>query len=282
MLLHGIIQRIFEIMLNICIDGQPQAAALQRDPLGLIALFQRIAPGVHGGEHHPVFPGEQVIVFQFQPADPGVVHVGKAQHRCQKFALGIPALAVLVDADAGDAVFCAEVPHRVGGLPLHPVAQKTVVGSAVTELFQQLPGVQVQQLGQSPGGEVQFIGGHFPGRSPQGPAAAVGCQQNAVRAEDAAPVGGHHRIPQLLPQCAFRVPPAGRKLQAEQPRGQPGKTDTAQKNCHQPCPGAEGAFRQGPQGFGFWHGRHLLWLIQPYAGGCAVMRMTNRAAARVQ
>ena len=144
MLLHGIIQRVFEIMLNVCIDGQPQAAALQRDPLGLIALFQRIAPGVHGGEHHAVFPGEQVVVFQFQPADPGVVHVGKAQHRRQKFALGIPALAVLVDADAGDAVFFAEVPHRVGGLPLHPVAQKTVVGSAVAELFQKLSGVQVQ------------------------------------------------------------------------------------------------------------------------------------------
>ena len=42
--LYGVIQRIFEIMLNVGVDGQPQAAALHRELLGLVALLQRIAP----------------------------------------------------------------------------------------------------------------------------------------------------------------------------------------------------------------------------------------------
>ena len=136
MLLHGIIQRVFKVMLDVCVNGQPQAAALQRHPLGLVALFQRIAPCVHGSKHHTVLPGEHLVVLELQPAHTGVVYVGKAQHACQKLPLRIPAFGVLIDADAGDAVCFAEVPHPVGGVPLHTVAQQAVVGAAVAELFQ--------------------------------------------------------------------------------------------------------------------------------------------------
>ena len=113
-LLHRIIQRIFQIMLNICIDGQPQPAALHGGKLGLITLRQRVAPSVHGGQHHSILPGKGVVVFKLQSADPGVVHVGKPQHRSQQLPLRVPALRVLIDADAGDAVCLAEVPHGVG------------------------------------------------------------------------------------------------------------------------------------------------------------------------
>ena len=132
----GIGQGVFEVVLDAGIDGQPQAAAFQRHPLGLVALFQRIAPCVHGGEHHTVLPGEHLVVLELQPAHTGVVYVGKAQHACQKLPLRIPAFGVLIDADAGDAVCFAEVPHPVGGVPLHTVAQQAVVGAAVAELFQ--------------------------------------------------------------------------------------------------------------------------------------------------
>ena len=86
-LLHRIIQRIFKIMLNICIDGQPQPAALHGGKLGLVALRQRVAPSIHGGQHHSVLPGKGVVVFELQPADPGIVHVGEPKHRSQKLPL---------------------------------------------------------------------------------------------------------------------------------------------------------------------------------------------------
>ena len=142
MLLDGIIQRILKVVLDVGVDGQPQAAAFQRHSLGLIALFQRVAPCVHGSEHHTVLPGEHLVILELQPAHTGVVYVGKAQHACQKLPLRIPAFGVLIDADAGDAVGFAEVPHGVGGVPLHPVAQKAVVGRTVAEFFQQLCFIQ--------------------------------------------------------------------------------------------------------------------------------------------
>ncbi len=58
MLLHRIIQRIFKVMLNICINGQPQPAALHGGKLGLVTLRQRVAPSVHGGQYHPILPGK--------------------------------------------------------------------------------------------------------------------------------------------------------------------------------------------------------------------------------
>ena len=252
--LYGIIQRIFEIMLNVGVDGQPQAAALHRELLGLVALLQRVAPGVHGGEHHAVLPGELLVVFQLQPAHSGVVHIGKAQHRRQKLPLRVPALAVLIDTDAGDAVFLAEIPHGIRHGTLHPVAQQTVVGGAVPELFQQGGFVQLQNLRKTVGGQLQFVGRHLPRAGPQGPAAAVGRQQHAVGTVDAAPVGGHHGVPQLLPQCPPGVPVPGGQLQPVEPGNKPCKADAAQKQRHQPGTGAERLLRQGAQGFGPGHG----------------------------
>ena len=264
MLLHGIIQRILKVVLDVGVDGQPQAAAFQRHFLGLVALFQRIAPGIHRRQHHAVVAGEHIIILQLQPAHPGVVHIGEAQHRRQKFPLRVPAFGVLIDADAGDAVRFAEVPHGVGGVPLHPVAQKAVVGSAVAEFFQQLCFIQFQYLRKALGRQLQLVGGHLAGRGPQGPAAAVGRQQHAVGTVDAAPVGGDHGVPQLLAEGAVGVPAAGKQLQIQKPCGQPRKADTAHQYGHQPCPGAEGPLRQGAQGTGrwfrLWHGRHLLMI----------------------
>ena len=136
-LLHSVGQRIFKVVLDTAVDGEPQTVPLGGKTLGLVALFQRVAPGVDSREHHAVFPGEQIIIFQFQPGHPCVVHIGEPQHRSQKRALRIPALAVLIDADAGDAVFLAKVPHGIGCGAVHPVAEETVVGAAVAEFFQQ-------------------------------------------------------------------------------------------------------------------------------------------------
>ena len=208
-LLHRIIQRIFKIMLNICIDGQPQPAAFHRDKLGLVALRQRVAPSIHGGQHHSVLPGKGVVVFQFQPADPGVVYVGEPQHRGQKLPLWVPALGVLIDAHAGNAVLCAEIPHGIGSFPLHPVAQKAVVGAPVVELFQQLCLVQFQNLRKLLGGKGKLILRHLPGAGAQGPAAAVGGKQRTVGAVYFAPVGGHNGVSQLLPKRPLGVPAAG-------------------------------------------------------------------------
>ena len=208
-LLHRIIQRIFKIMLNICIDGQPQSAALHRSKFGFVALRQRVAPSVHGGQHHSILPGKGVVVFEFQPADPGIVHVSEPQHRGQQLSLWVPALGVLIDAHAGNAVLCAEIPHGIGSFPLHPVAQKAVVGAPVVELFQQLGLVQLQNLRKPLGGKGKLFLRHLPGAGAQGPAAAVGGKQRTIGAVYLAPVGGHNGVSQLLPQRPLGVPAAG-------------------------------------------------------------------------
>ena len=78
--LYRVAQRVLEVVLDVGVDGEPQAVPLGGEALGLIALFQCVAPGVDGGEHHAVFPGEQIVVFQLQPRDTGVVHIGETQH----------------------------------------------------------------------------------------------------------------------------------------------------------------------------------------------------------
>ena len=103
-LLYGVGQRIFKVVLDTAVDGEPQAVPLGGKTLGLVALLQCVAPGVDSCEHHAVFPGEQIVIF---------------------------------DADAGDAVFFAEVPHSIGCGTVHPVAEQAVVGAAVAEFFQQ-------------------------------------------------------------------------------------------------------------------------------------------------
>ena len=111
------------------IDADPERLAKLSARLDTLYALQQ--------KHHAVFPGEQIIIFQFQPGHPCVVHIGEPQHRSQKRALRIPALAVLIDADAGDAVFLAKVPHGIGCGAVHPVAEQAVVGAAVAEFFQQ-------------------------------------------------------------------------------------------------------------------------------------------------
>ena len=209
MLLHRIIQRIFKVMLNICIDGQPQPAALHGRKFRLVALRQRVAPSIHRSQHHPILPGKGVVIFQLQPADPGVVHIGKPQHRDQQLPLRVPALGVLIDAHAGNAVRRAEIPHGISNFPLHPVAQKAVVGAPVVELFQQLGLVQLQNLRKPLGGKGKLFLRHLPGAGAQGPAAAVGGKQRTIGAVYLAPVGGHNGVSQLLPQRPLGVPAAG-------------------------------------------------------------------------
>ena len=260
MLPDGIAQRVFQVMLDVGVDGQPQAVPLGGEALGLIALFQRVAPGVDGGEHHAVFPGEQVVVFQLQPRDTGVVHIGETQHRGQKLPLRVPAPGVLVDPDAGDAVLLAEIPHPVGHGTVHPVAEQAVVGAPLAEFFQQGGFVQLQYFRKALGGKAEFFLRHLPGRGPQGPAAAVGGQQNTVRTVDAAPVRRDDGIPQLLAQRPLSVPIRGAQLQPEQTERQPGGHGTEQHG-HQPCPLAECPLGQSAR---TGHEHHLL--LPLYAG----------------
>ena len=83
----------------------------------------------------------------------------------------------------------------------------------IAEFLEKLPFVQLQDLRQTLGREGEFIFRHLPGRGPEGPAAAVGCQKDAVGAINAAPVGGDDGVPQLLAQGAVGVPAAAQHLQ---------------------------------------------------------------------
>ena len=219
--LHRVPQRVFQIVLDLGVDGQPQAVALGGKTLGLVALFQRVAPGVDRSQHHAVLAGEQAVVLQLQPGDPGVVHIGEPQHRREELPLRIPPFGVLIDADAGDAVGLTERPHPVGGGAVHPVAEQAVVGAAVAERFQQAGRVEVQDVCKALGGEGELVVWHLAGRGAERPAAAVRRQQNAVGAVNFAPVGGHDGVPQLLAEGTVGVPAAGAQLQIKQPRRQP-------------------------------------------------------------
>ena len=225
--LHCIAQRVLEVVLDIHVDGEPRRPSPSvGGTLCLIALLEGVAPRIHGGQHHAVLAGEQVVILQLEARDACVVHVGEAQHRREKFSLRIPALGILLDADAGDAVGLAEVPDGVGGLTVHPVAEKTVVGAAVAELFQQLLFVQRQKVGKALGRKGKAVFRHLPGGGPEGPAAAVGREKEAVGAGDAAPVGGDDGVPQLLAEGALGIPAAAHHLQKQQPHRQPEADET--------------------------------------------------------
>ena len=120
-----------------------------------------------GREAYTILPGEHIVIFQLQPAHTGVVYIGKAQHAGQKFPLRVPALGVLIDADAGDAVLFTKIPHAVGGVALHAVAQKAVVGGAVTEFFQQLRFVQLQYFRKALRGKAELFLRHLARGGPQ-------------------------------------------------------------------------------------------------------------------
>lgn len=62
-LLYGVGQRIFKVVLDTAVDGEPQAVPLGGKTLGLVALLQCVASGVDSREYHAVFPGEQIIIF---------------------------------------------------------------------------------------------------------------------------------------------------------------------------------------------------------------------------
>ena len=251
------------------VDGQHQAAALDGRLEDGVAVLHRVAPGVHRRQHQAALAGEGVVVFQFQPGDPGVVHIGKAQHRRQERPFRVLAAGVLVDADAGDPVLGAEagdpvlgaeVPDGPGRLPVHPVAQKAVVGAPLAKLFPQVCLVQPEDGGQALGGCVQLFLRHLAGGGADSPAGGVRGQQHAVGAVDLAPAGGHHRILQLLAQGALGVPGLAGQLQPGQAGRQPGKADRAEQPRHQPGPQAEAAagqralVLQGNNGF-VGHGR---------------------------
>ena len=55
-----------------CVDGEPQAVPLGGEALGLIALLEGVAPGVHRREDDAVFAGEQVVILQFEPETPAL------------------------------------------------------------------------------------------------------------------------------------------------------------------------------------------------------------------
>ena len=141
--LYRVAQRVLEVVLDVGVDGEPQAVPLGGETLGLIALLEGVAPGVHRREDDAVFAGEQVVILQFEARDACVVHIGEPQHRGQKLPLRVPALRVLIDTDAGDAVCLAEVPHGVGHDPVYPVAQEAVVGVTIAEFLEKLAFVQL-------------------------------------------------------------------------------------------------------------------------------------------
>ena len=235
-LLHGVVKGVFKVALDGRVDGQDQGIALGRALPGGVVLRKGVAPGVDGGQHPAVLPGEQGVVFQFQPRDPLVVHIGKAQHRGQELPLGVPAPGVLVDADAGDAVLLAEGADGLGGFAVHPAAEQMVVGAAFLKGGEQVGFLQLKQGGEAGGGQGELFLRHLPRDGPDGPAGGACGQQHPVGAVDGPPGRGDDGVLQLLPQRPPGVPVPAGQLQIGQPGGQPRKADGAEQPRHHPHP----------------------------------------------
>lgn len=218
---HGALQPV----LDVGVDGQCQRIAGHCLHQRLVMGGHIIAPGIFGGEDPPVPAGQFRVVFQLQAPQPGVVHIGKAQHTAHEIPLGIDALGVLPDLDALGPVFHAPAAHRVGHLPVHTPPQQAVVGGALAELLQRFLVINLQDLTQRPGSRLHQRIGQFPGRGADRPAGLAGGQQGAVRRNNLPP-GSRQRGPaQLLVRRTGRIAVGVQRLQHKEPHQQPPETD---------------------------------------------------------
>ena len=193
-----------------------------------------VAPGVFGGEHPAVLPGEHVIILQFQPPKSLIVHVGKAQHSAEKLSLRIDPFGVLPNLNARRAVSLTPAPHCVRFLTVHSAGQQAVVGAALAEFCQCLLIINVQYFRERLRRRLHQCIGQLPRGGPDGPAGLAGGQHGTVRGINLAPGGGQSCVPQLLVGGAGRVDVRVQNLQPVQPHQQSAKTDQRQHRRHQP------------------------------------------------
>ena len=241
MLLHGGSQRTFQPVLQVCIQGQRQAAAGYGLDQRLVVGGHIVAPSVLGSQNLPVLPGQNVIVAQFQPPKPGVVHIGKAQHPAQKIPLGVNALGVLPDLDARGTLRKAPAAHGIGSLAPHPAGKQTVVGGAHAQLLQRVGVVQFQDFAQRRRGGLHKGIVQLTRGGADGPAGFAGSQKHAVGGKYLAPRGGQGGTAQLLVGSAAGVTVGVAQHQHRQPQQQPAEAHPSQHGAEQPRPQAHSA-----------------------------------------
>ena len=71
-LLYGVGQRVFKVVLDTAVDGEPQAVPLGGKTLGLVALLQCVAPGVDSVSTTPFSPVSRSSYFSSSPATPAL------------------------------------------------------------------------------------------------------------------------------------------------------------------------------------------------------------------
>ena len=274
-LLCGEGQGVFQIMLDVHIQGKLEGVARLGLHQGIVAFRHIIAPGVLGGHHPAVLPFEQVVIFQFQAGHPVPVHIGEAQDRAGKIPLGVYPLGIFQNADALPAMFQHRLLHLVSHLLFHLAAKQTVVGGALVQFFQHLTFFQFQDFGQHPGRLADILLGHLPGHGPDGPAGNAGGQHHPVPVHNIPPWGGHHRISQLLVLGTARIEIVIPDLQDVQPPHQGGKADQSHAGAQQPDPPALAgilrtlyfAHKNTPCPYSFMHGQGALFILSGPAEG---------------
>ena len=236
---HGGSDGAFQDVLDVGVDGQGQAAAGLRFDQGAVMLRHIVAPGVFGGQDTAVLPGQGLVVFKFQPPEPGVVHIGKAEQAAHEIAFGIDAAGVLADLDALGPVFPAPAAHGVRRRAVHAAAQKAVVRAALAEFFKHLRLVQFEDLAERGGrrGDKRIL--QLPRGGADGPAGLAGRQQRAVGGINFAARRGYDGIAQLLVRRAFGIAAGVHHLQNKQTHQQPAKAQGRHRCGKHPRAGAD-------------------------------------------
>ena len=224
----------FQPVLDVRVDRQRQRVAGHGVHQCLVVGGQVVPPRVLCGQDASVLPGQFVVVAQFQPPQPRIVHIGEAQDPAHKIPLRVNAAGILPDLHALHLVFATPVPHGVGYRPVDAAAQQAVVGAALAEFCQCVGVIQLQNLTQRTRGGLDLVVRHLARGGADRPAGLAGGQQRTVGGINLPACGGQRRAAQLLvgrPRC---VAAGVAQHQDKQPHDQPAQAPHGQHRRQQP------------------------------------------------
>ena len=135
----GDLQILFQIVLQHLVDGEYQGLPLLGGVIKLIIIRDGVASCVGETHRPPRCPGENVVIFLFQPGEPLLVGAHAAQYLAEEAAIGVIPGGILFEIEgSGELVFLYKGADLVGHVLFHPPAEDlvgAVLGHLALELF---------------------------------------------------------------------------------------------------------------------------------------------------
>ena len=234
MLLYGIFQVLFQIVLHCFIDGQHQALSVLRIVDLLLTEGHGSSLGVAHRGDDAVGTGQGLVVVGFQPIGAGAVVAGKAQHGGRQVAIGIIAHGIFAEIDALDVIFLDEGCHFIGGVVVHLLLDGLIIPPGLERFFIDHVVIHIEDLRKTRSHQLPLVLLHLRRRNEHRPDGdALGkCFHIAVI--DIAAVGGNGCGIHLLTAGFFLPHIRLDHLQIKQTDYKNGKA-CAQRHDNQPC-----------------------------------------------